>query len=171
MKTANIIAILLSPLIAILITTWLQDRKEKKKQKYVIFGSLMSTRHQIVSDEIVRSLNMIDVVFYNRKKVRDLWHEYYEMLNNEGLNNPMGWKQRDAKRLDLIHEIANDVGLGKTITHLDVDRVYMPVGISEANMTARQIGSELLRVLKATQSFHVAPKEPDNPTPQPTSRG
>jgi hypothetical protein len=160
MNTTNFIAIVLSPLFAVLISMWLQDRKEKRRQKQVIFGSLMSTRHQIVSDEIVRSLNMIDVVFYNKKTVRDLWHEYFSMLNNEGLNNPTGWKQRDAKRLDLIHEIAAEVGLGKNITHLDVDRVYMPVGISEANTVAREIGTELLRVLKATQSLQIVPREP-----------
>ncbi len=69
MTTMTIIAILLSPVTAVLISIWVQDRREKRQQKRFIFSSLMSTRHQIVSDEFVRALNMIDVVFHDEKKV------------------------------------------------------------------------------------------------------
>jgi len=69
----TIIAILVSPAIAVLVSMWIQNRKEKRQHKRYIFASLMSTRHQVISDEIVRALNMIDVVFHDKKKARRLW--------------------------------------------------------------------------------------------------
>ncbi len=102
MTSMTIIAILLSPVTAVLISIWVQDRREKRQQKKFIFSSLMSTRHQIVSDEIVRALNMIDVVFHDKEKVRKLWHEYYDMLYNRGIDNPTGWEQQKTKKLELV---------------------------------------------------------------------
>lgn len=159
MEIVTLIAIALSPAIAVLISIWVHNWREKRQHKKLIFSSLMSSRHQIISDEIVRALNMIDVVFYNKKKVRELWHEYYDMLLNEGLNNSTGWKQRDTKRLELIHEMAKAIGYGKEITHIDVDRVYMPVGLAQDTWKAKEIADELLRVLKESGGLRIVPKE------------
>ena len=150
MVWVNILAILLSPVVAVLVTVFLQRRKEKRDQKLWIFNTLIATRHTPIVDENVRALNMIDVVFHDSARVRDLWHEYFDMLCNEGLNNPTGWGQRQKKNLELITEMAKVVGYGAAITHLDVDRVYYPVGLGEQSQKAQEIGAELLRVLKAS---------------------
>ena len=150
MVYVNIIAILLSPVIAVLVTVYLQARREKRNQKLWIFNTLIGTRHSPIADENVRALNMIDVAFHDARRVRDLWHEYFDMLGNEGLNNPNGWGQRQKKNLEMITEMAKVVGYRKAITHLDVDRVYYAVGLGEQSQTAQEIGKELLRVLKAS---------------------
>ncbi|MEW6602601.1 MAG: DUF6680 family protein, partial [Nitrospirota bacterium] len=90
----SIAAILFSPIIAVLVAKYLQNRKSKKDHKLYIFSTLMAARHSPINDEVVRALNMVDVAFCNDEKVRKLWHEYYDMLNNEGLNNPVGYKAR-----------------------------------------------------------------------------
>jgi hypothetical protein len=146
----NIIAILLSPVVAVLVTVYLQARKEKRNQKLWIFNTLIATRHSPIVDENVRALNMIDVVFYNSSRVRELWHEYLNMLSNEGLNNPLGWGQRQKKNLEMITEMAKVLGYGTAITHLDVDRVYNPTGLGEQSRKSQEIAEELLRVLKAS---------------------
>jgi hypothetical protein len=156
MKIISAIAIV-GPVLAVLISIWVQSRIEKRRQKKYIIANLMSTRHQIVSDEIVRNLNMIDIVFHNKKKVRKLWHEYYDMLQNTGLNNPTGWKQWNTKKLELIQEMAKAAGFGKKITTIDVDRVYAPVGLSEDAQRMRDIGTELLRVLKESSGLRIVP--------------
>jgi hypothetical protein len=159
MQILTIIAIAISPAIAVGVSIWVQSWKEKRQQKRYIFASLMSTRHQVISDEIVRALNMIDVVFYDKKKIRELWHEYYDMLHNEGLNNPLGWEQRNTKKLELITEMAKEVGFSKEITHIDVNRVYSPVGLAEDTLRMRETGIELLRVLKESGGLKIVPKE------------
>ena len=155
MEIITIIAIVLSPAIAVLVSIWVQSQGEKRRNKKFIFSNLMSTRHQVISDEIVRALNMIDVVFRDKEKVRELWREYYDMLYTKGID----WKQLDTKRLELITEMAKVVGYGKKITHIDVDRVYTPVGLSEDRERMRKIGEELLRVLQESGGLQIVPKE------------
>ena len=151
MEVTSFFAILLSPVIAVCVSIAIQNRKEKRQQRLFIFSSLMSTRHLVVSDEIVRALNMIDVVFCDKKKIRDLWKAYYDMLSNAGLNNPEGWRQRDIKRVELITEMAKEVGLGKEVTFADVNRVYMPTGLIEDIERKKEIERLQLQLLAGSQ--------------------
>ena len=68
MTVVNIIAVLLSPVIAVLVTVYLQNRREKRSQKLWIFNTLIGTRHSPLIEENVRALNMIDVVFMTAPK-------------------------------------------------------------------------------------------------------
>jgi hypothetical protein len=54
--------------------------------------------------------------------------------------------------------MAKGLGFGKTISHLDVGRIYAPVGPWEQFLKGRELQEELLRVLKATAKFGVEPK-------------
>ncbi|MBI4763755.1 MAG: hypothetical protein HY787_04030 [Deltaproteobacteria bacterium] len=162
MTTVNILAVLLSPLIALLVTVHLQNRKQKRAHKLWIFNTLIATRHSPLIEANVRALNMIDVAFYDRPKVRELWHDYFDMLSNEGLDNELGWKQRQKKNLEMITEIGRVLGYGKAITHLDVDRVYYPKGLGIQVQKAADIVDELHRVLKASGGVQFAPRSPDD---------
>jgi len=163
MEIITLIAILVSPAIAVGVSmarqNWYQNRQEELRRKKFIFASLMSTRHQGISDEIVRMLQLIDVEFHDKAEVRKLWKEYHGMLYNKGLDNQEGYDQRDKKRLELITEMAKVVGYGEEITPIDVDRVYRPLGLAEDTMRMKAIGIELLRVLQESGGFQIAPKE------------
>lgn len=45
MEIITIIAIVLSPAIAVLVSIWVQSQGEKRRNKKFIFSNLMSTRH------------------------------------------------------------------------------------------------------------------------------
>ena len=147
MEIINVIAILLSPVIAVTVTLWHQSRKEKRATKLWLFNTLIGTRQAPISEEAVRALNMIDVVFHDTSSARRLWREYFEMLCNEGLANPAGWATRSKKNLEMITEMAKVLGYGKEITHLDVDRVYHPVGLGAVTKKQNELQEELPRVL------------------------
>src|SRR5262245_46749487 len=49
------------------------------KHKLGILATLMGSRHNPLTTENVRALNMIDLVFHDQAKVRSLWHEYFDM--------------------------------------------------------------------------------------------
>jgi hypothetical protein len=153
----NIIAILLSPVIAVVVTLWHQDRKERRGTKLWLLNTLIATRSSRTTDEAVRAVNLIDVVFYDQPSVRKLWREYYDMVTNEGLQNANGWSLREKKYLELVTEMARVLGFGKEISHLDVDRVYYPQGLSDNAKKASEISEELLRVLKGTQGLATTP--------------
>lgn len=101
MGAPSLLAILLSPVVAVLVSLYIQHRKERKATKLWIFNTLIATRHAPMTDERVRALNMVDVVFHDAKRVRQLWHEYFDMLSNEGLNNEPGWEQQ--QKTSLLH--------------------------------------------------------------------
>ena len=153
MQLINIIAILISPVVAVLISIRLQDRKEKRQQKIWLLHTLIAARHTPITDENVRAFNMIDIVFWDKPSIRRLWKEYFEMLNNAGLNNELGWRQRKAKHLELITEMAGLLGYKKAISSLDVDRIYYPEGLGKSLDRNEAIANELLRVLKASTGF------------------
>jgi len=157
----TVLAILLSPIIALLITMYLQTRKDRKTAQMYLFNTLIATRHSPITEETVRALNMIEVLFYDKPKVRQLWREYFEMLYNEGLNNPLGWEQRQKKNIELIYEMGKCLGYGKEISHLDVERVYYPVGLGQQRVRVEELITELLRVLKASGGITITPKETD----------
>jgi len=168
MQTINIIAIILAPVMAVLISIWVQNWLEKLRSRRNIFTSLMSTRHYVPhSEEIVRALNMIDVVFHDEEKIRSLWHEYFDMLSNPGLNNEIGWTSWNAKRGELITEMAKVVKFGKKITLQDVQRVYAPVGQAQDLKRARELGDELLRVLKESKGIVFTSRVEDETSPVP----
>lgn len=159
LEIINIIAILASPLVALGVTIFLQDRKEKKQARMNVFSTLMENRHLPLSDGTIRCLNMIDLYFYNDVHVRRLWKEYFAMLNNAGLNNEMGHRQWQEKKLELITEMARVLGYGKVISSLDVNRVYYPTGLDKSLIRNDAIAEELLRVLKSTNSIQTSPRD------------
>ena len=144
----TILAIALSPLIAVLVTVYLQNRKEERSHKLNVLATLIGSRHAPTSEETVRALNLIDVVFHDAPRVRELWHEYFGMLNNEGLNNPNGFQQRQKKNLEMITEMAKALGYGEAITHLDMDRVYYPVALGEQARKNTALVDGFLRVFE-----------------------
>jgi hypothetical protein len=158
MEITSIIAIVASPLVAVLVTVWLQNRKERRQQQLWTLSTLIANRSDPLTPDNIIALNLIDLVFHDKSTVRQLWREYYEMLSNEGLNNPTGWQQRSAKSIELITEMAKGLGYGKAISHLDVGRVYTPVGMSQQSEMGRELQEELLRVLKATAKLETTPK-------------
>ena len=154
----NVFAVLLSSVIAVLITFYLQNRREKRQQRLTILGTLIATRHSPVTEEHVRALNMIDVVFHDCSKVRQLWREYFDMVCNRGLDNEVGFAARQKKNLELITEMARTLGYGKAITHLDMDRVYYPIGLGDQSKKSAELLDELLRVLKGSKGIEFIPK-------------
>jgi hypothetical protein len=176
MTIAMIVATLFSPLVAVLVTLWLQSRKEKRDAKRWIFTTLIGSRHRPLADETVRALNMIDVTFHDSAKVRRLWREYFDSLGNTGLQSVEGFKQRQVKNLEMISAMAAELGYGKTVSQIDVDRVYYPIGLGKQVDRSEELADELLRVLKGTQGFVLAAKQEvpplvGAPTPPRSSNG
>ena len=73
----NILAVLLSPIIALLISKKLQEKEEKRKEKIYILKVLMTQRFSIKSIEFVNALNLIDIIFVDDKPVREAYKNLY----------------------------------------------------------------------------------------------
>jgi hypothetical protein len=163
MEWISIAALFLSPVIAVLVSLWIQNRADKRKEQRYILSTLWANRRNLegVIDS-VRALNMIDIAFHGQARIRALWKELYDMYANAGLSNEIGFVQRNQKARELMVAIGKHLGYGKTLTTLDAERSYHPIGLAGLAAKQEDLLNELLRVLKASGGVTFIPKSGDN---------
>lgn len=156
------IAIFLGPTTGVLITFWMQSRKEKKDMMLKLFVTLMAHRKtNPPSQELVKSLNIIDVVFSKYPQVVLLWHQYYDLTSHRPLNEHL----MEAKYLDLVSAMSKAVGYS-SLSQTAIARFYTPEIYADLDQLSLQTQLEWLRVLKSTGSFVTLPKEEKKTLPE-----
>ncbi len=161
---AVVLATALGPVVAVLITLWHQERRQKRQVKEHLFQVLMAHRKSIPPNyEWVNSLNLIDVVYADHPRVVCLWHELYDIL----VQAPMNEERRVHKFLELLSEIARVLGY-KNLTQTDMDKFYSPEAHGTILGIQWGVQTELLRVLKNTHSL--TGTQPVPPAPSTTEQ-
>jgi hypothetical protein len=98
-----ICATLLSPVIAVQVTEFLNRRRQSREEQLRIFRTLMATRASTLDVAHVQALNTIDVVFSGRsikqEAVRRQWKQYLDHLNDT--NYPR--EHWETKRKELLN--------------------------------------------------------------------
>ncbi|MCX5830494.1 MAG: hypothetical protein NT140_01130 [Deltaproteobacteria bacterium] len=154
-QTMNIIAVIVGPIIAVIITLLYQRHKEKQDTKHRAFLLLMAHRKSIPPNyAMVEVLNTLDVIFAKNRKVIDLWHKYYTLLAQ-----PYS-QERDHTWLELLSSIAEDLHY-PSLQQTDLDKFYVPQGHVDQYELQGKIQKEFLRVLENTSSLVVTKKEGD----------
>jgi len=87
----------------------------------------MSKRYEISAQESVDALNVIDVVFYSSKEVREAWNEFNEATTLP--DSPTKLQEIGDKHLKLLEVMADDIGY-KKIRWDDIKHYYFPVALS-----------------------------------------
>lgn len=95
---------------------------ERQRQKLSVFATLMQERAQIYSDNGVRALNLIDVVFNESRDVREAWSELYLAFHM----NPLVQHVIDERLRKLLGAVAKEIGLSDELRNDDLGRVYYP---------------------------------------------
>ncbi len=118
----NIIAIIISPIIATLIALYISKRNEIRNEKLKILRVLMMTRMNRACLDYANALNLIDVVFYNSKNVRKSYKELLEMYHKGNVSDT----EFNTKNLKLIESIIEDIGYSKEINWDEISLPYAP---------------------------------------------
>lgn len=118
----NIIAIIISPIIATLIALYISKRNEIRNEKLKILRVLMMTRLNRACLDYANALNLIDVVFYNSKSVRKSYKELLEMYYKGNVSDT----EFNTKNLKLIESIIEDIGYSKEINWDEISLPYAP---------------------------------------------
>ena len=148
-----IIAVIIGPIVAVVITLLYQRYKEKQDAKHRAFMLLLAHRKSIpLNYAMVEVLNTLDIVFSKNRKVVDLWHKYYILLQQ-----PYS-QERDHTWLELLTAIAEDLHYPK-LHQTDLDKFYIPQGHADQFVLQNNIQQELLRVLKNTSEIVVTKKQ------------
>jgi hypothetical protein len=100
-----------------------EHHDERQRQKLNIFTTLMQERAQIYSDNGVRALNSIDIVFNESRDVREAWSELYLAFQMK----PLVQHVMDDRLRKLLGTIAKDIGLADELRNDDLGRVYYPM--------------------------------------------
>lgn len=126
----NVIAIAISPAIAVYIGRQLDDRTERRKDKMEIFKTLMMARIHSWTYESVKALNIIDIVFADDKNVRQAWKDLYSRYC---ISNPSAieMKEREQLMYKLIENIGISLGYKDKITWETIQKPYMPEGMKQ----------------------------------------
>lgn len=152
-------AVIIGPIVAVAITLWWQQRKEKRDSKMRLFIALMAHRKSIPPTyEWVSALNLIDVIFAGHTKVISLWHELFNMYNN-----PSTEESQNRKKLELLSQMASDLGFAK-LQQIEIDQFHCPSEHTAQIKANAETQAEWLRVLKNTSRVSTETRNPDERT-------
>ena len=142
----NLVAIIVIPILAVLIAQWLQTRSEKRKDKMLIFKTLMTARIYGWTVDSVHALNVIDIVFANDKKVRAAWKDLNDKYH---VSNPdeTQLKKIEQAQYKLLEAISNSLGYKDKITWETIQNPYIPDGLRLQMEAQKQSQQAYLNVL------------------------
>jgi hypothetical protein len=104
-----------------------EHHTERQRRKLVLFIALMQERAEIYSENAVRALNLIDVVFNDAREVREAWAELYLAFSMK----PYQQHVTEERLRKLLAAIAKDIGLADELRTDDLGRVYLPTALAQ----------------------------------------
>lgn len=155
----NLIAIIVIPIVAVLISQWLQNRAEKRKDRMQIFKVLMTSRVYGWTPDSVYALNTIDIVYADDENVRSAWKDLYDKYCVIDPDQMQLEKIKQAQ-YKLLEAIASSLGY-KKITWETIQNPYIPKGMADqivAQAQSQQAYSALLTNM--SKAFSPQPQAP-----------
>ncbi len=159
-------ATLAGPVLAVLITRYVDDSRRVRERRLDVFRSLMTTRRAILAPDRVRALNLVEIEFYGVKPVEDA-HQQVMAHINAPRPLPAGWDDRQRKLMTkLLSEMAKV--LGYDLQQLDVlEGGYYPQGIADIELEQQAARRALVEVLSGNRPLIISPAAPAPPAPFP----
>jgi hypothetical protein len=108
----------------------------------------MQERSAIWTEEAVRALNVIDVVFNDCRPVREAWAALLHALSQQPVA-PLHAQQDHLRAL--LAAMAADLGLGDDIRIDDLNRVYLPTPLAQERFILQQERQERLARVQQAQ--------------------
>jgi hypothetical protein len=146
---ATIIAILLSPIIALLVTNKVSEWREARNRRYGVLRDLMATRRARLDPAHVAALNLVELEVYKRTQVRSAYKAYVKHLSTPPPQESPALDTFLTERNDLFSELLVEVArdLGYAFDKSDLSKLgYQPEAF--ANHFDDQItNSRLLRAI------------------------
>ena len=108
----------------------------------------MQERAAVYSEDGVKALNLIDVVFSDCREVREAWAELFLIFSVD----PIPAHALDERLRKLLAAIAKDVGLGENLRTDDLGRVYSPNAVTQDRMIKDMQRQQMLASLQGKSS-------------------
>lgn len=175
-----IVATLLSPVIAVQVTEFLNRRRQSREQQLRIFRTLMATRASTLDVDHVQALNTIDVVFSGRsakqEAVRRQWKQYLDHLNDKNYPREHWETRRKELLVDLLDTMGRHLGFDFDKTHIKTQSYY-PQGYGDLEQEQVKLRQALLEIFTGKRPLPMwvanfseisrAPAQPPSEVPDP----
>lgn len=162
LTTANIIALVAVPIIAVWVGQFLQNRAAKRKDKMVIFQCLMTNRATgWANQDTVNALNSIDIVFCDDKEVRKRWAELLSKYKPSFTT-----QEKYLAQCKLLEAMAKALGYGKKITWETIQTPYLPEVLLQRMDNAAKYESGQLAMADLVMNMIGNSAAAGNPMPQ-----
>lgn len=148
----NVLAIIVSPVVAVIVGQVLQDRRKKRSDKMEIFKTLMISRGLGWSTESVKALNIIEVVFCDDQTVLDQWKIYYDRLCVENPNE-IELSKIKVEGDKLLDVMAKSLGYKEIVTWETIQKPYIPKGLSDNIIQQQQYQTAQLDIMDLASNY------------------
>jgi hypothetical protein len=150
------LTIVLSPLVAVQVTEFVNRGREARGRRTWIFRTLMATRANRVSLDHVQALNQIDIEFHDRRfqAVLKAWKAYRHHLNVQEPPSEV-WMSKSS---DLFVELLFEMGkcLSYSLDKTDIRSTsYSPNAHGQFEADQANIRRGLLEVLDGTRAINI----------------
>jgi hypothetical protein len=161
---AVVIATFFGPVLAVLVTRCIDNKRQARDRRLDTFRALMASRRALLSPDAVRALSLIEIDFYGIKPVENAHREVMTHINTPR-PLPAGWDDRLRKLLTkLLSEMAKV--LSYNLQQLDVlEGGYYPQGIADIELEQQSVRRALIQVLSGNRPLIVSPAAPTLPAP------
>jgi hypothetical protein len=140
----------MSPLIAVQVTRYLDDRNEERARKLQVFKTLMASRAYNLSPAHVEALNRIDLEFSASKRkekaVLNVWQLYLDHLGSKNLTGQTWNDKRVDLLVELLQVMGKSLGYDFNKTHIK-NATYSPTAHGRNEDEQEQMRKLTLEVL------------------------
>jgi hypothetical protein len=143
---AILAATFLGPIFAVLVTRYIDSRREIRNRRLYIFRALMATRRAQLTQEHIVALNLIEIDFRGQREVLAAWKDYFANLSvdpNDQAKAQRAYAERPQLLTRLLHAIAKvvrykieqlDIMAGGYTPQLVYDNFQAQIGLQIAAM-------------------------------------
>ncbi len=160
MGIATIVAVLVGPILAVLVTRWVDASRLKYNRRMDVFRTLMRTRRIRLNADHVGALNLVEIEFHGEPAVIDAWRAYWRHLHSVmpvAVNDQQQFfGEQDRLLSRLLHAIAKSLKFG--IEQLDIlEGGYAPQGWFTDEQAGRELRTLVLEILNGQRGVPVVP--------------
>jgi hypothetical protein len=150
---AVVAATILGPILAVLVTRFIDVKRERRTRQYELFRALMRSRRANLSPEYVSALNTVEVEFAGIKSVDDAQRLLFQHLNTRP--QPSDWDDRLSRlQTRLLYAIAKQLDF--KVEQLDVlEGGYVPQGWGTTEEQNTEVRNNVLEVLRGKRALKI----------------
>ena len=154
----TVLAILLGPVLAVLVTRYVDEQRSKKERQVNVLRSLIKTRKARLDSEHVAALNLIELEFHDDLPVMTKFAAYMESLSTKEPEEINEQERFFTKRGNIFAALVQSIGtkFGYKFDKMDLDQGgYYPLGWGNDADRQRKNAALITEVLEGKRPFPV----------------